>query len=88
MYGNIGARDRLDFTVIGGSVNEVARVEALCKEAGAPLLLTESFRNAVDRTDLLKVGRFQLRGVSAAQDIFTVAPQPAGGRAQADAANG
>lgn len=72
MYGNIGARDRLDFTVIGGSVNEVARVEALCKDAGAPLLLTESFRKAVDRADLVEVGRFQLRGVSAPQDIFTV----------------
>lgn len=72
MYGNIGARDRLDFTVIGGSVNEVARVEALCKEVGAPLLLTEAFRRQLDRADLLPVGRFQLRGVSAAQDIYTV----------------
>jgi adenylate cyclase len=29
LYGNVGAVDRLDFTVIGPAVNEVARVEAL-----------------------------------------------------------
>jgi adenylate cyclase len=73
MYGNIGARDRLDFTVIGGSVNEVARVEALCKDVGAPLLITAAFKGALERPErLVPVGRFQLRGVSAAQDIFTL----------------
>lgn len=34
LYGNIGARDRLDFTVIGAAVNEACRVESLCKELG------------------------------------------------------
>jgi class 3 adenylate cyclase len=34
MYGNIGGRERLDFTVIGASVNEVCRVESLAKELG------------------------------------------------------
>ena len=31
LYGNVGAADRLDFTVIGPAVNEVARIEALCE---------------------------------------------------------
>ncbi|MFQ5972340.1 MAG: adenylate/guanylate cyclase domain-containing protein, partial [Alphaproteobacteria bacterium] len=31
MYGNIGSRDRLDFTVIGPAVNEVSRIEAMCR---------------------------------------------------------
>ena len=31
LYGNVGASDRLDFTVIGPAVNEVAQIEALCE---------------------------------------------------------
>ena len=31
LYGNVGATDRLDFTVIGPAINEVARIEALCE---------------------------------------------------------
>ena len=34
LYGNVGAADRLDFTVIGPAVNEVARIEALCEPLG------------------------------------------------------
>ena len=30
LYGNVGAADRLDFTVIGPAVNEVVRMEKLC----------------------------------------------------------
>jgi adenylate cyclase len=29
-YGNIGSKDRLDFTVVGPAVNEVSRIAALC----------------------------------------------------------
>src|SRR5207253_665156 len=34
LYGNVGAVDRLDFTVIGPAVNEVARIETLCEPLG------------------------------------------------------
>jgi adenylate cyclase len=39
LYGNIGAADRLDFTVIGPAVNEAARIEALCEPLGCKVLV-------------------------------------------------
>src|ERR1700734_1140315 len=40
LYGNVGAIDRLDFTVIGPAVNEVARIEALCEPLGGAALIS------------------------------------------------
>lgn len=42
-YGNIGARGRLDFTVIGSAVNEASRLEKLCGMLEQDLLMSESF---------------------------------------------
>jgi adenylate cyclase len=46
MYGNIGTHDRLDFTVIGPAVNLVARLEALTRTVGEPVLLSDAFAAA------------------------------------------
>jgi adenylate cyclase len=70
VYGNIGARTRLDFTVIGAAVNEVSRVESLCKTLG-PLLMTSAFARALGREDLVELGRHTLRGVSEDQTILS-----------------
>ena len=71
LYGNVGAVDRLDFTVIGPAVNEVARIEALCEPLGRNLLLTAEFAASMsDRSRLEPLGRHDLRGVREAREIF------------------
>src|ERR1700729_3103154 len=72
LYGNVGAVDRLDFTVIGPAVNEVVRMEKLCEPLGQQILFSSRFAEAAGRCDgrLESLGQFQLRGVDEAKEIF------------------
>ena len=70
-YGNIGARDRLDFTVIGPAVNHAARLEKLAAELGRNVVTSASFAAAVAEP-LVSLGLHPLRGVSQCQEVFTL----------------
>lgn len=72
MYGNIGGRERLDFTVIGASVNEVCRVESLAKELGTPLLMTAELAAALGRDDVVSLGFHALKGVGGRRELLTI----------------
>jgi adenylate cyclase len=71
LYGNVGAADRLDFTVIGPAVNEVSRIEALCEPLGRNVLVSAELAAAAgeDRR-LALLGRHTLRGVREARAIY------------------
>ena len=73
-YGNIGARDRLDFTVVGPAVNEVSRIEAMCRALEQSLVISSAFaETAKGSTDrLVSLGRYALRGVRKPQELFTL----------------
>ena len=43
LYGNIGGRARLDFTVLGPAVNEASRIAALCRQLDRTLIMSEAF---------------------------------------------
>ena len=71
LYGNVGAADRLDFTVIGPAVNEVARIETLCEPLGRNVLVSAELAAAAARDGrLVPLGRYSLRGVRDARAIY------------------
>jgi adenylate cyclase len=72
LYGNVGAIDRLDFTVIGPAINEAARIEALCEPLGRAVLVSADFVEGMKAADarLTSLGRHALRGVKERKEIF------------------
>jgi adenylate cyclase len=73
-YGNIGSKERLDFTVVGPAVNEVSRIAAMCRSVDQPVLLSAAFAASLadPRHRLVSVGRYALRGVGKPQELFTL----------------
>jgi adenylate cyclase len=77
-YGNIGSDERLDFTVVGPSVNEVSRIASMCSSVDRPLLTSSAFQAGLDaagRKYLVSTGRYALRGIGRAQDLYTLDPE-------------
>jgi adenylate cyclase len=76
-YGNIGSADRLDFTVVGPAVNEVSRIASMCSSVDRELLASSEFQAGLDAGGqgfLVSTGRFALRGIGRAQDLYTLDP--------------
>jgi adenylate cyclase len=72
MYGNIGAPDRLDFTVIGPTVNLASRLGALCKQLDCPVLASAAFAKACSEP-LEALGTYTLPGIEQPAEVFTMA---------------
>jgi adenylate cyclase len=69
MFGNIGVPERLSFSVIGPTVNEVNRIENMTKALGHPALATAAV--AKQQPDCWhSVGEHRLPGVSQPVELF------------------
>jgi adenylate cyclase len=68
-FGNIGTRDRLDFTVIGPAVNLASRLQDLTKTAGTPILASAEFAAATSRS-LRSLGEQRVRGIETEIEVF------------------
>ncbi|MBQ10591.1 MAG: hypothetical protein CMJ45_03470 [Planctomyces sp.] len=73
MVGNIGSSRRMDYTVIGDTVNLAARLQDMTKEYGASVLISGSTQERVKHMCQLRdLGSIEVRGRQQSVDLYEV----------------
>jgi adenylate cyclase len=72
-YGNVGSRERLDFTVIGQAANIAARLGDYGKKLGHRIVVSEDIVGGI--TDHVDLGAVELHNVSRPVPSFAIPPQ-------------
>ncbi len=71
--GYIGSREKLQHTIIGDTVNKVARLEALCKDCNVPLVVSDHVWSDLDeklKSSFTIFRGVRVKGITDAFDVF------------------
>lgn len=71
IYGNVGAPDRLDFTVMGPAVNRTARLESLTKEFDCNILFSGKFSELIEIPSQF-MGNHDMKGIAEPQAVYAL----------------
>jgi adenylate cyclase len=77
--GIIGTEKKLQYTIVGDTVNVASRLEGLSKELGSAIVLSEPLVEAskglAGVPAITSIGRAQIRGWTGEQTVYTLTPE-------------
>jgi adenylate cyclase len=76
VYGNIGSLDRLDFTVVGPTVNYVSRLEVAAKLLDKAAICSGDVARCLPASLMRDLGRHALKGISEPQTLYELKLTP------------